>query len=98
MLFIALTLLIGAIRSVQTESIWDPYTGEKYVATSETSCVASAERLIHDSASIRDRVWSQGLSDWTQKCREKTPNVHKIMMAIDQRAPVESGSQKVKEH
>ena len=90
MLFIALTLLIGSIRSVQSDRVWDPYTGERYVNISQASCVLEAERLIRGPASSRQSVWSKGLSDWTTRCQFHAPHVHQIMIAVDEKIPREN--------
>ncbi len=85
MLLFSVPMLIGAFRGVQSNQIWDPYTGHMLSESKseESSCRSQAEVLIKAAGKMtsREPAWEEKVRLWTVRCRKEHPEPYQMLMS-----------------
>lgn len=85
MLLFSIPMLIGAFRGVQSNQIWDPYTGSMLseAKSEESECRAQAEFLIKAAGRMKSRepAWEEKVRLWTVRCRKQHPEAYQMLMS-----------------
>ena len=82
-LCLCVPMLLGAIRGLETQRIWDPYTGKMLTESNsdETACRSQAEQLIRAAGRMtrREPSWEEQVRVWTVKCRKDHPEAYQML-------------------
>lgn len=85
MLLFSIPMLIGAFRGVQSNQIWDPYTGHMLSESNsaDSSCRSQAEFLIKSAGTMtsREPAWEEKVRLWTVRCRKEHPEAYQMLMS-----------------
>lgn len=84
-LAISVPMVIGAIQGVQTDRVWDPFTGEPLSADeADLDCLGEAADLAYLAGADRDPdgTWEQRYRRWKVRCRSDHPEMHLVLTDV----------------
>lgn len=82
-LVVCVPMLIGVIKGIASQRIWDPYTDQMLSdsKSDESECRSRAERLIRQAGTmtVREPAWEEQVRVWTVRCRKEHPEAYQML-------------------
>ena len=80
-LLISVPMVVGAIQGLQTDEIWDPFTGEPVMADEvDVDCIDEAVHLTRHAEF--DGEWERRFRRWRERCSDDYDSVYAMLNRV----------------